>query len=175
MLSVMYGLKGAGPGLCTVVPNVKNPPKVISRDFPSWKFLQILRTSVSGCLNYTFKICQTVAGTSMIRQFHEFFWISFLADFCYLSQLYAIAAAACFGLLILHWSVRAPPCSSRCFPWFDPQGRVPKEGGKVLPTTTYYVQQSGRALYTWTGTCSSRVFLFSPREIGVKNCAHYLY
>ena len=72
MLSVMYGLKGAGPGLCTVVPNVKNPPKVISRDFPSWKFLQILRTSVSGCLNYTFKICQTVAGTSTISQFHKF-------------------------------------------------------------------------------------------------------
>jgi hypothetical protein len=38
--------------------------------------------SVSGCLSFTFKICQTVAGTSMIRQFHEFlksyFWRFFL-------------------------------------------------------------------------------------------------
>ena len=47
-------------------------PKVISRVFP-WKFLQIHITSVSGCLRFTFKICQTVAGTSMIRRFHEFF------------------------------------------------------------------------------------------------------
>ena len=46
-------------------------PKVISRVFP-WKFLQIHITSVSGCLRFTFKICQTVAGTSTISQFHEF-------------------------------------------------------------------------------------------------------
>jgi hypothetical protein len=46
-------------------------PMVISRDFP-WKFLQLLITSVSGCLRFTFKICQTVAGTSAISQFHEF-------------------------------------------------------------------------------------------------------
>ena len=38
MLSVMYGLKGAGPGLCTVVPNVKNPPKhrIAQDDFTQW-------------------------------------------------------------------------------------------------------------------------------------------
>ena len=45
---------------------------VISRVFPC-KFLQIHITSVSGCLRFTFKICQTVAGTSMTCQFHEFF------------------------------------------------------------------------------------------------------
>ena len=37
----------------------------ISRVFP-WKFLQIHITSVSGCLRFTFKICQTVAGTSYL-------------------------------------------------------------------------------------------------------------
>ena len=93
MLSVMYGLKGAGPGLCTVVPNVKNPPKVISRDFPSWKFLQILRTSVSGCLNYTFKICQTVAGTSTISQFHEFLNLVFGGFFYNMTQLCGVLLA----------------------------------------------------------------------------------
>jgi len=69
----------------TVVPNGENPPKisspkVISRVFP-YTFLQIYITSVSGCLRFTFKICQIVAGSSMIRQFHEFlkshFWQAF--------------------------------------------------------------------------------------------------
>ena len=46
-------------------------PKVISRVFP-WKFLQIHITSISGCLHFRFKICQTVARTSAISQFHEF-------------------------------------------------------------------------------------------------------
>ena len=74
------------------------------------RFNEIFHTaSVSGYVkHYIFKSCPIIAGVSMISQFHEFFWISFLADFCYLSQLYAIAAA-CFGLLILHWSMRAPP------------------------------------------------------------------
>ena len=36
------------------------------------KFLQIHITSVSGlCVHFIFKICQIVADTSMIRQFHE--------------------------------------------------------------------------------------------------------
>jgi len=36
------------------------------------KNLQIHVTSVSGlCVHFTFKICQIVAGTSMIRQIHE--------------------------------------------------------------------------------------------------------
>jgi len=36
------------------------------------KNLQIQITSVSGlCVRFTFKICQIVADTSMIRQFHE--------------------------------------------------------------------------------------------------------
>ena len=36
------------------------------------KFLQIHINSVSGlCVRFTFKICQIVADTSMIRQFHE--------------------------------------------------------------------------------------------------------
>ena len=36
------------------------------------KFLQIHITSVSGLwVCFTFKICQIVADTSMIRQFHE--------------------------------------------------------------------------------------------------------
>ena len=37
-------------------------PKVISQVFPS-KYLQIHILSVSGCLLFTFKICQIVAGT----------------------------------------------------------------------------------------------------------------
>ena len=41
-------------------------PNVISRVFPC-KFLQIHITSVYVCLDFTFKICQIVAGTSMIR------------------------------------------------------------------------------------------------------------
>jgi hypothetical protein len=45
---------------------------VISRFFQS-NFLQIYITSVFSCLRFTFKICQIVAGTSMIRQFNEFF------------------------------------------------------------------------------------------------------
>ena len=45
---------------------------MISRVF-TCKFMQIYITSVSGCLCFTFKICQIIAGTSMIRQFHEFF------------------------------------------------------------------------------------------------------
>ena len=59
----------------TVVPNVENPPKhkFAQGDFTRWKFLQIHITFVSGCLSFTFKICQTVAGTSMVRRFHEFF------------------------------------------------------------------------------------------------------
>ena len=43
----------------------------ISRVFP-WKFLQIHITSISGCLYFSFKICQTIAGTITISQFHEF-------------------------------------------------------------------------------------------------------
>ena len=36
------------------------------------KFLQIHIIFVSGlCVHFTFKICQIVADTSMIRQFHE--------------------------------------------------------------------------------------------------------
>ena len=54
---------------------------VISRVFPL-KFLQIHITSVSGCLQFTYKTCQIVAGASMIRQFHEFsrfnFWRVFV-------------------------------------------------------------------------------------------------
>ena len=38
------------------------------------KFLQIHIIFVSGlCVHFTFKICQIVASTSMIRQFREFF------------------------------------------------------------------------------------------------------
>ena len=36
------------------------------------KFFKFTLTSVSGlCVHFTFKICQIVADTSMIRQFHE--------------------------------------------------------------------------------------------------------
>ena len=54
-----------------------NSSKVISRVFP-WKFLQIHITSVSGCLCFTFKTRQTVAGTSTISiesRFWRFFTI----------------------------------------------------------------------------------------------------
>ena len=51
--------------------------EVISRVFPS-KFKRICITSVSGrCASFTFKVCQIVAGTSTIRQFHEFFNLIF--------------------------------------------------------------------------------------------------
>ena len=55
-------------------------PKVISRVFPC-KILHIHITSVSGCLSFTFKKFQTVEGTSMIRQFHNFFKSHFWRDF----------------------------------------------------------------------------------------------
>ena len=60
---------GSGSGIKTDSSNV------ISRVFP-FKFLQIHITSISYCLWFTFKICQIVVGTSMIRQFHKIFWIS---------------------------------------------------------------------------------------------------
>ena len=41
-------------------------PKVISRVFLC-NFLQIHITSVSGCPYFTFKVCQTIAGTGMVR------------------------------------------------------------------------------------------------------------
>ena len=45
---------------------------VISRIF---KFQPVEILSVSGdCIRFTFKIRQTVTGTSVIRQFHDFFW-----------------------------------------------------------------------------------------------------
>ena len=53
---------------------------VISRVFPC-KILHIHITSVSGCLSFTFKKFQTVEGTSMIRQFHNFFKSHFWRDF----------------------------------------------------------------------------------------------
>ena len=65
----------------TVIPNGYNPPKIslleaISRVFPSSKFQYIHIPSVSGdsrvCFT-SFKICQIVAGTSVICQFHDFF------------------------------------------------------------------------------------------------------
>ena len=50
---------------------------VISRVFPN-KFQQIHIPSVSNhCILCIFKTCQIVAGTSMIRQFHEFFYLIF--------------------------------------------------------------------------------------------------
>jgi hypothetical protein len=72
----------------TAVPKVENPPKnkFNQGDFTSFfscKILHIHTTSVSGCLSFTFKICQTVVGTSMVHQFHNFFQISFSAGFCY--------------------------------------------------------------------------------------------
>ena len=51
-------------------------------------FYQIHLISVSrDYMHLTLKICQIVAGTSMIRQFHEFFESIFLAGFCHLAQL----------------------------------------------------------------------------------------
>ena len=50
---------------------------MISRIF-SCKFLHIQIASVSGhSIHFIFKTCQIVAGTSMIRQFHEFFNLIF--------------------------------------------------------------------------------------------------
>ena len=51
-------------------------PKVISRVFLC-TFVQIYITSVSDCLCFTFEIWQMNAGTSLIRQFHEFLNIIF--------------------------------------------------------------------------------------------------
>ena len=47
------------------------------------KFLQIHITSVSGWLHFTLKICQIVAGTSTISQFHEFLNLVFGGFLCY--------------------------------------------------------------------------------------------
>ena len=64
----------------TVISNCYNPPKislleVISRVFSSIKFQHIHVPSVSGhsrvCFT-SFKICQIVADTSVICQFHDF-------------------------------------------------------------------------------------------------------
>ena len=65
-----------------MVTNGPNPPKicspeVISQIFPS-KFQQIQVISVSGhFIHFIFKICQTAADISMIKQFHEFFSLIF--------------------------------------------------------------------------------------------------
>ena len=58
-------------------------------DFTSFPFqlMQIYITSVSGWLHYTYKTCQIVAGTSMIRQFHEFSRFNFWRVFCNLALL----------------------------------------------------------------------------------------
>ena len=72
-------------GCHTAVPHVEKSAqknKLTQADFTNFSMQDSPYThSVSGCLSFTFKICQTVAGTSMIRQFHEFFKISFLAVF----------------------------------------------------------------------------------------------
>ena len=77
-------------------------PKVISRVFP-WKFLQIHITSVSGCLRFTFKICQTVAGTSMISQFHEFFESRFWRVFYNMNQLHYCPNLTWFFFVKTKW------------------------------------------------------------------------
>ena len=63
----------------------KTRQKISSPELISWvfqcKILHIHITSVSGCLSLTFKICQTVAGKSMIPQFHKFFKSHFWRDF----------------------------------------------------------------------------------------------
>jgi hypothetical protein len=62
-----------------VVPFGPNPPKirsidVISRVFTS-KFHQIHIISISGhCMHLLLKICQTVAGITMIGQFPKYFF-----------------------------------------------------------------------------------------------------
>ena len=64
-----------------VVPNGLIPPNISS--LFSSKFQQIVLISVSGhYMRIILKVCQTVADTSMIRQFHELFRVSFLAGFC---------------------------------------------------------------------------------------------
>ena len=90
-------------------------PMVISRVFP-WKFLQHHITSVSGCLHFTFKICQTVAGTSMIRWFHEFFESRFWRVFAILPNCAVLSLYYCSfppHSLIMHRlffdALRAPP------------------------------------------------------------------
>ena len=51
--------------------------EMISRIFLS-KFLQIHKISVSGhFIHFIFKICQTTADISMIKQFHEFLSLIF--------------------------------------------------------------------------------------------------
>jgi hypothetical protein len=74
---LFFYLKNTSSWSLTVVPNgkkslKKSSTKVIFTSF-SLKVLKIYITSVSGCLSFTFKICEIVAYTSMIQQFHEFF------------------------------------------------------------------------------------------------------
>ena len=96
----------------TVVPNVKKPPKisqpkVISRFFP-WKFVQIHITSVFGCMHFTYKICQTVAGTSMIHRFHEFFESRFWRFFCNFAQLCSAKVGGDFSNGARAYLLRSP-------------------------------------------------------------------
>ena len=58
---------GAHWFLKAIIRRKKGLPKVVSRVFP-YKFLQIQIASVSGHgMHYIFKMCQIVAGMSMIR------------------------------------------------------------------------------------------------------------
>ena len=73
-------------GCHTAVPHVEKSAKknkLTQGDFTNFSMQDSPYShSVSGCLSFTFKICQTVAGTSMIRQSHDFlksyFWRVFL-------------------------------------------------------------------------------------------------
>ena len=67
---------------CTVVSNCPKPPKLSSLDVISRVFQQIHIISVTcHCIPFVFKICQSVADISRIRQLHEFFNLIFVGFF----------------------------------------------------------------------------------------------
>ena len=78
----------------TVVPNNKNPPKISSLDLISRVFFQTnLHLFPFPEISFILNICQTVAGISMILQFHDFLhlilggFLTFGSTVCHSAQI----------------------------------------------------------------------------------------
>ena len=91
----------------------KVQPKWFARVFPC-KFLLIYITSVSGCMHLIYKICQTVAGTSMIHRFHEFFESRFWRFFCNFAQLCSAKVGGDFSNGARAYLLRSPSSLAGC-------------------------------------------------------------
>ena len=121
------------------------------------------------------KVVKLLQGISSNQSFSRIFWISFLAGFCYLSRLYAIGAA-CFGLLLLHWSVRAClPAPLDAFLDSILKEEFQREAAKFSLQLLHIMYCRVAEHYLNRDMLKQSFSFFSPREIGVKNCADYLY